>query len=349
MPLQFGIWSPVCGGWLRVVNHEANLSTQDLVRLAVQADELGYDFYYIPEHYLNAVHGPNYNVADAWITAALASLNTKNIKIVAAVQPGFKLPAVVANLSANIQNQLSNGRFALSGIAGWWKLEVESYGDIWLPHSDRYARLEEYIEVIKGLWTVENFNYVGKYYTIKGGILADQPTPTPPIFIAGESDRAINLAARLGDYLFINADEPEKTAALVQKVKRLASDRYGRQIKVAMSAFAIVREHTAQAEARLEAIYRSADWQQIEYFQEQIDPNVVAHNKLDISQTIEANLGLSAQLVGDRYTVIQRLKEYEAVGVDLIVLKFESMLEDTIRFHKLVISEYRQQSSLITK
>ncbi|MEH1899005.1 MAG: LLM class flavin-dependent oxidoreductase [Nostoc sp.] len=347
MALQFGIWSPVCGGWLRVVNHEANLSTQDLVKLAVQADELGYDFYYIPEHYLNAVHGPNYNVADAWITAALASLNTKNIKIVAAVQPGFKLPAVVAKLSANIQNQLSNGRFALSGIAGWWKLEVESYGDIWLPHVERYARLEEYIDVIKGLWTVEGFNYVGKYYNITGGILTDKPTPTPPIFIAGESDRAIDLAARQGDYLFINADEPEKTAALVQKVKRLASDRYQRQIKVAMSAFAIVREHTAQAEARLEAIYRSADEQQIKYFQEQIDPNVVAHNKLDISQTIEANLGLSAQLVGDRYTIIQRLKEYEAVDVDLIVLKFESMLEDTIRFHKLVISEYAQQNSLI--
>lgn len=347
MPLQFGIWSPVCGGWLRVVNHEANLSTQDLVKLAVQADELGYHFYYIPEHYLSAVHGPNYNVTDAWVTAALTSLNTKNIKIVAAVQPGFKLPAVVAKLSADIQNQLSNGRFALSGIAGWWKLEVESYGDIWLPHSDRYARLEEYIDVIKGLWTVEAFNYVGKYYTIAGGILSDKPTPTPPIFIAGESDRAIDLAARQGDYLFINADDLEKTAALVQKVKRLASDRYQRQIKVAMSAFAIVREHTAQAEARLSAIYRSVDKQQIKYFQEQIDPNVVAHNKLDISQTIEANLGLSAQLVGDRYTVIQRLKEYEAVGVDLIVLKFESMLEDTIRFHKLVISEYTQQNSLI--
>ncbi|MEH2035461.1 LLM class flavin-dependent oxidoreductase [Nostoc sp.] len=170
-------------------------------------------------NFSDVVIGANYNVADAWITAALASLNTKNIKIVAAVQPGFKLPAVVANLSANIQNQLSNGRFALSGIAGWWKLEIESYGDIWLPHSDRYARLEEYIDVIKGLWTVEGFNYVGKYYTIafpnhiryiiapsslagrglgvgllyltrvekryiKGGILADKPIPTPPIFIA---------------------------------------------------------------------------------------------------------------------------------------------------------------------
>ncbi|WP_427160671.1 LLM class flavin-dependent oxidoreductase [Aliinostoc sp. HNIBRCY26] len=273
MPLQFGIWSPVCGGWLRVINHEANLSTQDLVKLAVEADELGYDFYYIPEHYLNAVHGPSYDVADAWITAALASLNTKRIKIVAAVQPGFKLPAVIAKLSANIQNQLSQGRFALSGIAGWWKLEVESYGDIWLPHSERYARLEEYIDVIKGLWTVEDFNYDGKYYTINGGILTDKPTPTPPIFIAGESERAINLAASKGDYLFINADAPEKTAALVERVKRLASDRYQRQIKVAMSAFAIVGEHTAKAEARLEAIYRSADQQQIKYFQEQIDPN----------------------------------------------------------------------------
>ncbi|MEH1906245.1 MAG: hypothetical protein V7L05_03615 [Nostoc sp.] len=39
------------------------------------------------------------------------------------------------------------------------------------------------------------------------------------------------------------------------------------------------------------------------------------------------SLGLSAQLVGDRYTIIQRLKEYETVGVDLIVLKIESMTE----------------------
>ncbi|WP_427160673.1 hypothetical protein ACQFX9_03200 [Aliinostoc sp. HNIBRCY26] len=76
--------------------------------------------------------------------------------------------------------------------------------------------------------------------------------------------------------------------------------------------------------------------------------NVVAHNKLDISQTIEANLGLSAQLVGDRATIIQRLQEYEAIGIDLIILKFESMLEDTIRFHKLVIAEYVQQKVLIS-
>jgi len=345
--VQFGIWAPVCGSWLRVIDSKLNWSVQDLVKLAVQADQLGYDFYYIPEHYLNAVHGPDYDVTDAWTTAATASLKTRRIKIIAAVQPGFKLPAVVAKLSTDIQNQLSNGRFGLSGIAGWWKLEVESYGDVWLPHTERYVRLEEYLDVIQGLWAVKPFAYAGQYYTIANGGLAGQPMPIPPIFIAGESQHAIDLAARKADYLFINADSVEKTATLVQAVKKLAIDRYQREIKVAMSAFAIVRETTLDAETRLEQIYRSADEQKINYFREQIDPKAVAHNKLDLSQTIEANLGFSAQLVGDRQTVIKRIKEYESVGVDLVILKFESMLEDTVDFHEQVISQYTQQKHLL--
>jgi len=115
-----------------------------------------------------------------------------------------------------------------------------------------------------------------------------------------------------------------------------------------MSAFAIVRETTLDAEARLEQIYRSADEQQINYFREQIDPHAVAHNKLDVSQTIEANLGLSAQLIGSPQVVINRLKEYESAGIDLIILKFESMLKDTIDFHKQIISEYKKQNHLIS-
>lgn len=56
---------------------------------------------------------------------------------------------------------------------------------------------------------------------------------------------------------------------------------------------------------------------------------------------------LSGQLVGDRYTVMNSLKEYKAIGVDLKGLKFKSMLEDTIRFPKSVISECTQQNNLI--
>lgn len=351
MTLQFGVWSPVCGDWLRIVNSEATasqFSIQHLVEIAIQADRLGYNFYYIPEHYLNAVHGPTYRVIDPWLTAIAVSLNTQRINIVTATQPGFKLPAVVAKLVADIQNQISNGRFGLSGIAGWWRLEAEAYGDVWLSHGDRYARLEEYLDVITGIWTEERFSYVGNYYTVVEGMLPVKPIPVPLIFIAGESDRAIDLAVRKGDYLFINADSLEKTAALVQKIKQLAHDRYNRTIKIAMSAFAIVRDTTTEAESRLEQIYCTADLQQIDYFQTQIDPTVVAHNKLDATQTIEANLGLSAQLIGDSETIVSHLKAFESIGIDLVMLKFESMLKDTAHFHTSVISKYTQHDQLVS-
>ena len=77
MALQFGIWSPVCGGWLRL-RTRGRSDPRGLLEHAALADGLGYDIYYIPEHYLNAVHGPSHDVAEAWIrgrsnkTAALA-------------------------------------------------------------------------------------------------------------------------------------------------------------------------------------------------------------------------------------------------------------------------------------
>jgi dimethylsulfone monooxygenase len=343
MPIQFGVWAPVCGPWLRVLDQQVDPSIQQIIELAQLADGLGYSYYYIPEHYLNAVHGPHYDVVDAWISATAASVSTQHINVIVGVQPGFKLPAVVAKMGANLQNQLSRGRFGLSALAGWWKLEAEMYGDVWLPHSERYARLEEYIDIIQGMWRQDTFEYVGKYYSVPGAILEDKPTPLPLVLIAGESNRAIELAARKGDYLFINANELEETARLVQRAKQLAREKYSRELKVAMSAFSIICQDDF-AEQRLSEIYQRADRTKIDYFQQQMDANVVAHNKLGTQYTIEANLGLSAHLIGHPESIAQRLKAYEAVGIDLVMLKFESMLDDTVQFYQQIISKHFQPS-----
>jgi FMNH2-dependent dimethyl sulfone monooxygenase len=116
-----------------------------------------------------------------------------------------------------------------------------------------------------------------------------------------------------------------------------------------MSAFAIVRPTTVEAESRLDKIYRAADTRKIRYFQQQIDANAVAHNKLDIGQTIEANLGLSARFVGDPQTVIRRLRDYESIGVDLIIFKFEFTREDALYFHQQVIDRYSHPYPLISR
>jgi FMNH2-dependent dimethyl sulfone monooxygenase len=172
-------------------------------------------------------------------------------------------------------------------------------------------------------------------------ILENKPIPPPLVLIAGESDRAIELAARQGDYLFINANDLEETARLVQRAKQLAQEKYSRQLKVAMSAFSILCQDDC-VEQRLSEIYQQADRTTIDYFQQQMDSSVVAHNKLGTQSTIETNLGLSAHLIGQPESIAHRLKAYEAVGIDLVMLKFESMFEDTVHFYRQVISRYFQ-------
>jgi FMNH2-dependent dimethyl sulfone monooxygenase len=338
--LKFGLWAPVCGGWLRIAGPSSrDASPTHLVEVARAADRFGYDLFYIPEHYLNAVYGPEHDVADAWVVAAAAAAVTERIRIVTAVQPGFKQPGVVAKMGATLA-AFRPGAFGLSLVAGWWRLEAESFGDHWLPHRERYARLGEYLDVIRGLWTRDRFDYAGDYFRVSAGVLEGKPKPSPPIFVAGESEPAVDLAARAGDVLFINGGSPEHAADLVRRAKGLARVRYGRTIRVAISAFGLVRPTLAQAEAHIDAL-PPADTTVISYFRAQIDGAVVAHNRGKQQDEIDANLGLTSGLVGDPATVLQRLRAFERAGVDTVVLKFEPSIAEAEIFAREVIAPYR--------
>jgi dimethylsulfone monooxygenase len=220
MALEFGSLAPVCGGWLRTRDADRDPTPAQVVELARVVERLGYDFYYVPEHYLNAIHGPRESVLDAWVVSAASVAATQRLRVITAVQPGFKTPGVVAKMGATLAAFRPHG-FGLSLLAGWWRLEVENYDDVWLPHADRYARASEYLEVIRGFWSKEVFDFKGDYYRVEGGLLEPKPTPLPPVFVAGESERAIELAARAGEYLFINGGDLEHVRSLAQKAKAL--------------------------------------------------------------------------------------------------------------------------------
>ena len=101
---------------------------------------------------------------EAWSTAAALAAVTEKIEIMAAVRPAFHNPAVTAKMAANI-DQISNGRFTLNVVSAWWEEEAKQYGGNFTEHDERYERTEEFLDVLKGLWTEEVFNYEGKYYT----------------------------------------------------------------------------------------------------------------------------------------------------------------------------------------
>jgi FMNH2-dependent dimethyl sulfone monooxygenase len=343
MALEFGSWAPVCGGWLRTLDADRKPSPSRLVRLAQHAEHLGYDLFYVPEHYLNAIHGPRQDLLDAWVVSSASVAATQRIRVITAVQPGFKAPGVVAKMGATLA-QFRPGAFGLSLLAGWWQLEVENYADVWLPHSERYARAAEYLDVIQGFWTQPSLDYQGKYYTAKNAILEPKPDPVPPVFVAGESERAIELAARAGQYLFINGGDVDQVASLVRKAKARAADTYGRSLKVALSAFGLVRSSNQEARAVIDAFRERADPNTLAYFRQHMDGAVVAHNRASEADTLEANLGLHAGLIGDPASILRRIAELEQAGVDAIMVKCEPAFEEAEIFAREILVPYRAAS-----
>lgn len=341
MALEFGSWAPVCGGWLRTRDANRNPSPAELVRLARHAEELGYDFYYVPEHYLNAIHGPQQNLLDAWVVSSACVAATRRIRVITAVQPGFKSPGVVAKMATTL-SQFRPGGFGLSLLAGWWQLEVENYDDVWLPHAERYARAAEFLDVIQGFWSRSSLDYAGKYYNIKGGILEPKPDPVPPVIVAGESERAIELAARAGDYLFINGGDIGHVRELVHEAKTRARDGYGRSLKIALSAFGVVRPTVTEARAVVDNFRDQADPATIAYFRSHMDGAVVAHNRDSSAGNLEANLGFDAGLVGDPSTILEHLALLEQSGVDAIMVKTEPPFEESERFAREIITPFRK-------
>ncbi len=106
-------------------------------------------------------------------------------------------PVRVAEQVATI-DEMSNGRISLGVGLGWSALEYETFGG---HLSERGARMEEALEVLRSVWTEERTSHDGTFWPFDELTVYPRPTqrPHPPIWVAGVADRAVRRAARLGD------------------------------------------------------------------------------------------------------------------------------------------------------
>ncbi len=119
---------------------------------------------------------------------------------------------------------LSGGRLDFGIGVGWLREEFEAVN---VPFEERGARCDEYIEILKRLWTQDVAEYSGRFYQLAPCIQQPHPVqkPHPPILIGGTSAPAIRRAALLGDgWVAINLS-PEETAEKFASLKaqRLAA------------------------------------------------------------------------------------------------------------------------------
>jgi hypothetical protein len=127
------------------------------------------------------------------MTAYFAAVSER-LQLITAIHPGFFQPAVIAKWGATM-DRLTGGRWAINVTSGWHLREFAMYGVDPLPHDERYVRATEFIEVLRGAWTHEAFDYRGRYFNATALQLEPRPTAPLVVYQGGQSNAAIAMAA----------------------------------------------------------------------------------------------------------------------------------------------------------
>ena len=337
--MRYGFWLPVFGGWLRNVEDEQMEPTWDYVsRLTRRAEEIGYDLTLIAELNLNDIKGVEAPSLDAWSTTAALAAVTRKLELMVAVRPTFHNPALLAKQAANIDH-ISNGRLTLNVVSSWWADEATKYGIQFDQHDDRYARTSEWLDVVNGCWNQQGFSYQGKYYRVDDNILSPKPVskPRPTLYAGGESDTAKNLIANKCDAYLMHGDPPEIVGKKIADMRNRREASGLPPMTYGIAGYAIVRDSEAEAKkevARITDVQQSA--RGYANYQQWITGSNL-EQKISLEDYSVSNRGLRSGLVGTPEQVSERLEEFAAVGVDLVLLQSSPQLEEMERFATQVI------------
>ncbi|HEX3035848.1 MAG TPA: TIGR03557 family F420-dependent LLM class oxidoreductase [Thermodesulfobacteriota bacterium] len=178
----------------------------DLVRNARRAEEAGFDFVAISDHFHPWLNSQGHSPF-AWSVLGGVAAQTELIGIVTAVTcPILRYhPAIIAQAAATIAI-MSGGRFTLRLGAGE-QLNEHVVGRGWPPVYIRHEMLAEAIDIIRLLWQKGMHSYRGRHLTLQDGQVFDLPDQPPLISVAISGPSSAKVAAEKGDGVF--ASEPD--------------------------------------------------------------------------------------------------------------------------------------------
>lgn len=337
--MRYGYWLPIFGGWLRNVEDEKMPPTFEYAKKVTQAAEKwGYDTTLVAELNLNDIKGPESDSLEAWSTAAALAAVTEKIEIMTAVRPGFHNPAVTAKMAANI-DQISNGRFTLNVVSAWWEEEARQYGGVFTAHDERYERTEEFIEVLKGLWTEDTFSYDGKYYSIANTHLNPKPVqrPNPILYAGGESPRGKETIVNQCDAYVMHGGTVEEVAVKIQGMKQ-QREAAGKTpfSSFGLAAYVVCRDTEEQAQEELARITDVKESSAYAGYNDFISKSQL-EQQVKLFDYSVSNRGLRPNLIGTPDQIADQILAFEEAGVDLLLLQFSPQLEEMERFAKQVM------------
>ena len=270
--------------------------------------------------------GPGFETY-TWASGIAAS--TEKAGVVATSHCSINHPIIAAKQSTVIDH-ISNGRMILNIVTGWNKPEIDMFGVEMKPHADRYDMAEEWLGIVKRLWTEdEEFDHDGKFYKIAKGYLQPKPIqqPYPAVMNAGGSERGRHFAAKYCDLVFtaLGAPDFEQNKAQVEGYRRLAREEYGRDIEIWTSANIV--QAATEAEARRYDEYivnEKGDWEAVTFALGTMGLNAqtFAPEALQHLKGLFISGWGGYPLIGTREQVVDGLKMLSAMGLDGVLLSW---------------------------
>lgn len=346
-PLHFAYWIPNVSGGLVVstLPQRTSHSPAYNVETARAAEAAGFDYALTQVRY-GASYGADSQHESTSFSLALL-LATERLKVIAAVHPYFWQPTVLAKWAATAQ-ELTGDRLALNVVSGWFKGEALSLGATWLEHGERYRQSEEFIDVLRGAWTTDDFTYRGDYFRTRDLTFRPRPAVQPEIFQGGNSTAAREMAGRVSDWYFMNGNGYDGVAEQVAEVGGYARAE-GRRLRFGLNGFAVVRDTEAEARQVVDDIISHADVEKVEGFGEAVKQagRSAPDGKgmwadSDFKDLVQYNDGFRTGLVGTPEQVARRVLAYKLIGVDLLLLGFLHVREEVQAFGERVIPLVRE-------
>ena len=274
---------------------ESSQTREQLIHNARQAERLGYATWLIRDHFIQGDF--RHQLAPIAALATVAAV-TSTLRIGSLViDNDYRHPAVLAKEAATL-DLLSGGRLELGLGAGWLRDEYEQTGIPFDSPGVRIERMQEAIQVLKGLFAAEPFSFSGKHYTITNLDSFPKPAqkPRPPLLIGAGGKRMLTIAGQEADIIGILAsalgngameDVPSDrlAASVAQKVewiRQAAGTRFD-QIELSLVPTVVLASDQRQA---AEKLIQARGWNGIEVEQVLEMPSILIGSVEQIAEKL---------------------------------------------------------------
>jgi alkanesulfonate monooxygenase SsuD/methylene tetrahydromethanopterin reductase-like flavin-dependent oxidoreductase (luciferase family) len=288
-------------------------------------------------------HASN-EVLEVFTWAAGLSQATRYSSILATSHAPTMHPLIVAKQCATI-DAISGGRAALNIVGGWNRREFDMFGIDLLEHDQRYVYLEEWLQLVRMLWTCSNeFDYESKYFRMKKAISRPRPIQPGgvPIMNAAQSPAGIRFSAKNSQIglLGLRGNSPEEWAPQVDGYKKMARQEFSRDIQIWTNASAVLRDTTKEAEEFLR--YYSEEFVDAGCLDSIMDTISIENNVPKDSPQFafmskRMATGAGYPLVGDARKITSELAGMSRAGIDGVIMTWLDYVEGVRRFARDVL------------